>query len=95
MDLIMMIQAARSIVRVCGALFIIIYLSMSAARVYTVLEGFAAPIGIWQRAGAIRTTALVATTSTANESEKCSWRNINVCVGKEWFRFPSSFWLQG
>jgi hypothetical protein len=60
------------------------YWALSAARVYTVVEGFGAPAAVWARAGA----------EVARAGEGGRGMQV-VCVGKEWFRFPSSFFSPG
>ena len=64
---------------VCFAAVLAPLLAVSAARVGCVLHGFSAPLSLYNRLSRVELSG------TAGE--------VNVCVGKEWYRFGSSFFL--
>lgn len=64
---------------VCFAAVLAPFLAVSAARVGCVLHGFSAPLALYNRLSRVELSG------TAGE--------VNVCVGKEWYRFGSSFFL--
>ncbi|XP_065570715.1 alpha-1,2-mannosyltransferase ALG9-like, partial [Artemia franciscana] len=58
--------------------FVLMYMFLSIARILAILKGFSGSISAYK------------VFSNGNLSRE--WKdNVNVCVGKEWHRFPSSF----
>ena len=58
-----------------------IYCLLSISRTITIINGYSAPINL-----------LIHSNST-NSFLKESNSSINICIGKDWFRFPSHFFL--
>eukprot|EP00727_Mastigamoeba_balamuthi_P005242 m51a1_g14716 hypothetical protein (714) ;mRNA; r:170404-173178 len=56
-----------------------VFCALSASRILAVRESYGAPIGAWARAGVV--------------AARAGAEGATVCVGKEWYRFPSSFFL--
>ena len=64
---------------VCFAAVLAPFALVSAARVACVVHGFSAPLSLYNHLSRVELSG------TAGE--------VNVCVGKEWYRFGSSFFL--
>ena len=74
------IPAKLKLLAVSGVM--ILALDVSVARIYGIYSGYAAPLKIYSRFW------------EASESKQAIGRNEDiVCFGKEWYRFPSSYFL--
>lgn len=58
---------------------------LSISRILAVYKGFHAPLDVFVELNRVANDPKIHTLS--------SDRNVNLCVGKEWYRFPSSFFL--
>ena len=65
---------------VCLLLFLVPYLAISGARVAASIHHFSAPLQLYNA---------LATTELGVHSH----REVKVCLGKEWYRFGSSFFI--
>jgi alpha-1,2-mannosyltransferase len=64
-------QISRQLTRVAKGCFIMVYATLSLARVVAQVRAFSAPMHVY---GAIRDYS-------------------SICLGKEWYRYPSSFFI--
>ncbi|KAH3807838.1 alpha-1,2-mannosyltransferase ALG9-like isoform X2 [Dreissena polymorpha] len=70
------------------SVFLCIFFSlMSVSRIVAVYQGYHAPLDMFVELNKIANDPAVHTLP--------SDRPVNLCVGKEWYRFPSSFFLPG
>lgn len=65
--------------------FLMLSAGLSISRGAALYKGFSAPIDVYWRLEPIN--------DKMNHILSHDWGRINVCVGKEWHRFPSSFFL--
>lgn len=63
-------------------LAVVCFAVISASRIYAVQSGFSASQDAWYHLGEVELAG-----------EKKSEGPLNVCVGKEWYRYPSAFFL--
>jgi hypothetical protein len=61
-----------------NALLVVTYALLSCMRTASLYVNYGAPLVVWEQL-----TRLASTTTT----------HVNVCVGQEWHRYPSSFFL--
>jgi len=66
--------------------------AVGAARIAAVLKGYGAPIALYTKLSA---QELRYGTGPSNSPSSLISSDINICVGKEWYRFPSNFFLPG
>ncbi|KAK2153153.1 hypothetical protein LSH36_305g00023 [Paralvinella palmiformis] len=65
--------------------FCLVFATMSFSRSLALFKGYHAPLDIYGE--------LTQLTSDSASGDHLSSSQINVCVGKEWYRFPSNFFL--
>ncbi|XP_005091450.1 alpha-1,2-mannosyltransferase ALG9 [Aplysia californica] len=69
------------------AVFSVVFAVMSLSRIVAVHQGYHAPLDIYVELHRVVSDPSVHTLPVD--------KPVNVCVGKEWYRFPSSFFLPG
>ncbi|CAF3208089.1 unnamed protein product, partial [Rotaria sp. Silwood2] len=83
--LVRLIKLKRNSVLFVRRLFlysiIIVHALLSISRTFAIVDGYSAPI------------RLLTHSNTTSIFEKSSDQHINVCIGKDWYRFPSHFLL--
>ncbi|CAF0998267.1 unnamed protein product [Rotaria sordida] len=83
--LVRLIKLKRNSVLFVRRLFvysiIIIHGLLSISRTFAIVNGYSAPI------------RLLTHSNTTNIFEKSSDKHLNICIGKDWYRFPSHFLL--
>ncbi|CAF4441004.1 unnamed protein product [Rotaria sp. Silwood2] len=83
--LVRLIKLKRNSVLFVRRLFlysiIIVHALLSISRTFAIVDGYSAPI------------RLLIHSNTTSIFEKSSDQHINVCIGKDWYRFPSHFLL--
>ena len=62
-------------------------IALGISRIAMQIQSFHAPLRVYQGLSQIERSR------NGNASESKSNANVNVCVGKEWYRFPNSFFL--
>ncbi|XP_033760507.1 alpha-1,2-mannosyltransferase ALG9-like [Pecten maximus] len=65
----------------------LIFSLVSISRIFAVYQGYHAPLDLYVGLNKIAADPKIHTLSTD--------KPVNICVGKEWYRFPSSFFLPG
>ncbi|XP_064394142.1 alpha-1,2-mannosyltransferase ALG9-like [Halichondria panicea] len=78
-------RLARSCVNWVPSVVAVVYALLSLSRVYALYSGYSAPIEVYKSLYYEDIQNIVQPIYT----------DVNVCVGKEWYRFPSSFFLPG
>ena len=71
------------------ALFVALFVALSASRSLALVRHYGAPLQVWS---ALPTYSAPAATAAALPSSTPA-AAMSACVGKEWYRFPSSFFL--
>eukprot|EP01112_Ceratiomyxa_fruticulosa_P000981 TRINITY_DN1092_c0_g1_i4.p1 TRINITY_DN1092_c0_g1~~TRINITY_DN1092_c0_g1_i4.p1 ORF type:complete len:592 (-),score=89.77 TRINITY_DN1092_c0_g1_i4:127-1902(-) len=59
-------------------LSVLLFILVSVSRTYALYKNYHAPLDVWQH---------------LSENTIKNQTNVNVCVGKEWYRFPSHFFV--
>lgn len=75
-------NVARSCVRALPAVVVIVHALLSLSRAVMLYKGYHAPLDLY---ASISTQPILSRVRTLDE--------VNLCVGKEWYRVPSSFFL--
>ncbi|GFN98152.1 mannosyltransferase [Plakobranchus ocellatus] len=70
-----------------SAAFCFLYASLCLSRIVALYQGYHAPMDVYVELHRVASDPKIHTLA-ANKP-------VNVCVGKEWYRFPSSFFLPG
>ncbi|CAG5130362.1 unnamed protein product [Candidula unifasciata] len=70
-----------------AAVFSFVFATLSFSRIIAVYQGYHSPLDIYVELHRVASDSKIHTLPPG--------KSVNVCVGKEWYRYPSSFFLPG